>query len=223
MGDLIEQKGEQVKYEFRPVGVWTDPQTDPRRGAHVFKATWRDTLTLLDCEIDRIGGVPPAVIQIDVTKVDIRMDGMLRANAKAGHPGVIVSFQSKFGPLRYATDAHERQYEHGMEGWQANIRAIALALAALRAVDRYGVTKRGEQYTGWKALAAGNSNGFTSADVALQWMRGQDDLEGQELAPGALYRKLARRMHPDTITGNREDWDRLTAARRLLVIEDTLT
>lgn len=31
-------------------------------------------------------------------------------------------------------------------------RAVVLSLAALRAVDRYGVTGRGEQYKGFKAL-----------------------------------------------------------------------
>jgi hypothetical protein len=39
--------------------------------------------------------------------------------------------------------------------WQDNVRGIALGLHALRAVDRYGVTKRGEQYAGWKALSQG--------------------------------------------------------------------
>ena len=36
--------------------------------------------------------------------------------------------------------------------WQANVRGIALALEALRAVDRYGVTQQAEQYRGWTAL-----------------------------------------------------------------------
>lgn len=208
-----------MRYEIRPLVAWTDPVTDPRRGSHVFKARWSDTLALLGDEIEKIDGRDPVVFQIDVQEGDIRLDGMLHANAKVGHPGVVISFDSKYGPLRYATDAHERQYSYALPGWQANIRAIALALQALRAVDRYGVTKRGEQYTGWKALpAAGMAVGpsFLTADAALRWMRGEDELEGAELAPGALYRKLARRMHPDTSTGSSDEWERLDAARQLL-------
>jgi len=39
--------------------------------------------------------------------------------------------------------------------WEANLRAIALSLEHLRAVDRYGVTtEEEEQYTGWLRLPA---------------------------------------------------------------------
>ena len=210
-----------VTYLVRPLGEWTDPETAVRRGAHVFKASWRDTLTFLGDEIEKIGGQSPVVFQIDVQEGDIRLDGMLRANAKVGHPGVVISFVSRYGPLRYATDAYEQQYYGGLPSWQANIRAIALALHALRAVDRYGVTKRGEQYVGWRAITAGGAT-FGSADEAAAWMRvyAADEL-GLVLpatvtqSPKALYRAMARKMHPDQ--GHpRADWDRLDEARRML-------
>lgn len=38
--------------------------------------------------------------------------------------------------------------------WQDNLRAIALGLEALRKVERYGITRGTEQYTGWKMLTA---------------------------------------------------------------------
>lgn len=208
-----------MKYEIRPLMAWTDPETPVRRGAHVFKASWRDTLLLLGDEIEEIGGESPVVFQIDVTEGDIRLDGMLRANAKVGHPGVVISFTSKYGPLRYATDAYEQQYYGGMPSWQANIRAIALALHALRAVDRYGVTKRGEQYVGWRAITSGGSS-FASTDEALRWMRkyAADELgvfTESGVAPKKLYRAMAMKMHPDQ--GHpRADWDRLDEARRML-------
>lgn len=201
-------------YVIRPLAEWTDPVTRDRRGAHVFKASWADTLTLLRDEIEKIGGKPPVVFQIDVQESDLRLDGMLRANAKVGHPGAVISFESKYGPLRYATDAHERVYGFGMASWQANIRAIALALQALRAVDRYGVTKRGEQYVGWKALPAGGSVTFPSADAALRWMREMAALPA-DAPPREVYRTLARKMHPDA-GGTPDDWDRLDAAKLLL-------
>jgi hypothetical protein len=205
-----------MRYEMRPMVAWTDPETNPRRGSQIFKASWRDTLDLLGDEVGKLGG-DLVVVQVDVREGDIRLDGMLKANAKVGHPGVAISFESSFGPLRYATDAHERQYRYAsLDGWQANVRAIALSLTALRAVDRYGVSRRGEQYTGWKALPASTGVTFPSADEALRWMRAQDELEGAELTPTALYRKLARRWHPDAQTSDPGEWEKLSNARTLL-------
>jgi hypothetical protein len=127
-----------------------------------------------------------------------------------------VSFDSDYGPLRYATDAYERDWGHGMPSWQANLRAIALTLEALRAIDRWGVSKRGEQYTGWKALPAGGEVTFPSADAALRWMR---EMAGESVSLRSarlVYRDLAKRMHPDA-GGDTLDWERLSAARLLLM------
>lgn len=134
-----------MRFEIRPIGNWTDPVTEYRASRYRFKAAWSDTLNLLNYEADQLGATL-IVLQIDVTEGDIRRDGMLRANARVGFPGVRVSLDSRHGPLTYATDAYET--------WQANVRGLALALQALRAVDRYGVTKRGEQYRGWLAIEA---------------------------------------------------------------------
>src|ERR1700722_1202505 len=102
-----------MRYEIRPLVAWTDPETGVRRAPHLFRASWEDTLALLSYEIEQLGGQEPAVIQIDIQEGDLRRDGMLRANARVGHPGVVVSFVSRFGPLRYATDAYEREYGYG--------------------------------------------------------------------------------------------------------------
>lgn len=206
-----------MQYEIRPLIAWTDPETPIRRGAHTFRASWRDTLVFLGEEIEKIGGQDPVVFQIDVQEGDIRRDGMLHANARVGHPGVIISFVSKYGPLRYATDTYEQEYNYGLPSWQANIRAIALALHALRAVDRYGVTKRGEQYAGWKAIAAPAAL-FASPGEAAEWMRRyalEINVEYGGLTTRELYKRMAKRMHPDS-GAPRADWDRLDEARRVL-------
>jgi len=213
-----------VRYEIRPLGNWTDPVTDPRASTARFRAKWADTLDLLSRETDLLGATL-VVLQVDVTEGDIRRDGMLRANAKVGFPGVRVSFESKFGPLTYATDAYEQWYGQDMPGWQANIRAIALALEALRAVDRYGVTKRGEQYTGWRAIdaptksarrmttdeatefIAAHAPGFTFAQVRY-------DLEARTKA----YRAAAAVLHPDK-GGNPDQFALLVEAKRVLDTE----
>jgi hypothetical protein len=67
-----------------------------------------------------------------------------------------VSFEKPQGKewvsLRYAMDAYETYDE--------NLRAIALTLQALRAVERYGVAKGGEQYTGWLKLESGHNEAW---------------------------------------------------------------
>jgi hypothetical protein len=205
-----------MRYEIRPLVAWTDPETGNRRSSSRFRASWQDTLEYLSSEIEKVGGREPVVIQVDVQEGDIRLDGMLRANAKVGHPGVVVSFESQYGPLRYATDAYERNWAHGMPGWQANLRAIALTLEALRAIDRWGVSKRGEQYTGWKALPAAAGVTFPSADEALRWMREQTGDNGSLRSARIVYRDLAKRLHPD-VGGSPEEWEKLSAARLLLM------
>lgn len=204
-------------YEFRPL-TWTDKETLRRRGAHLFKASWDDTIELLARETEYLDAGHPVVIQVDAPEAQIRRDGMLHARARVNHPGVAISFQSMYGPLRYATDAYEDSYysRFALTGWQANVRAIALALEALRAVDRYGVTRRGEQYTGWKALEAGNGRLFADAADAESWLRKYAaELGVNPEAPlNSVYRSLARIMHPDH-GGPRADWDRLDAARQL--------
>lgn len=205
-------------YRIRPLGTWTDPVTVSRRSSAVFRATWDASLKLLRAEVDALDGQYPIVIQADITEADIRQDGMLRTRARVGpNPGVIVSFTSRHGPLRYATDAYEQAWSGTLPGWQANVRAIALALEALRAVDRYGVTKRGEQYAGWKAIAA-PAPMFASAEAADRWMREyafELGMTSDHLDVRGLYRAMARRMHPDT-GAPRADWDRLNEAGRLV-------
>jgi hypothetical protein len=134
----------QQRYEIRPLVGWTGPVTKHRRPASTFRAAWSDTLDLLGRETLMLGA-RLVVIQIDVTEGEIRRDGMLRANARVSTPGVKVAFESKHGPLTYATD----EFGH----WQANVRAIAEALTALREVDQYGLGV-GTQYSGFMPSGA---------------------------------------------------------------------
>ncbi len=214
-----------MQFETRPLGLWTDPETAARQGSGVFRASWGSTLELLGFEADQLGA-SLVVIQIDVQEGDLRRDGALKTRARVGHPGVAVSFESRFGPLRYATDRYEPRWPGDPPGWQANVRAVALALQALRAVDRYGVTHRGEQYTGWTAIpsAAPGRGPFTTRAEAEAWMRkcaaeariGRVD----DIGWAGLYRLLAKEMHPDASAGSRDLWDRLDAAADLLGLRE---
>lgn len=137
-----------MKVTFRPLPTWPHPETKPRRNAH-FKVEWHTTLADLEYEIVRLQG-RNILVGAGFRESDLRQDGMPRADRRQApylHPGVEVSFDSMYGHLTYATD----QYV----GWKDNVRAIALSLEALRAVDRHGVSKRGQQYAGWAQLTAG--------------------------------------------------------------------
>jgi hypothetical protein len=111
---------------FRPLPAWTDPQTMNRR-PNPFRAPWDATLRLLRDEADHLGA-SEVVVQVVASEADVRQDGMLRARAAVGHPGAVVSMDTRHGPLRYATDRFRGQYHSNPPDWQVNVRAIALAL-----------------------------------------------------------------------------------------------
>jgi hypothetical protein len=213
-----------MRFETRPLGLWTDPETAARQGSGIFRASWESTLELLGYEAEQLGA-ELVVIQVDVQEGDLRRDGALKSRARVGHPGAAVSFQSRFGPLRYVPDRYALRWSGDPPGWQANVRAIALALQALRAVDRYGVSSRGEQYRGWSALPAarpGSSVLFDDRASAETWMRKAATESGITAWASwdALYRALARRMHPDVNNGGTELWDRLDAAAKVLGVRE---
>src|SRR5690606_32992952 len=105
------------------------------------------------------------------------------------HPGIEISFDSEHGRLVYATDV--------CAFWQHNVRSIALGLEALRAVDRFGISQKGQQYAGWLQL------GYTDDRVE----------RGKRLVEVAGGLTQARKLHHPDLGGDREDWDALQAYR----------
>lgn len=180
-----------------PIREWPGELTRNRTRS-LFKAGLSDTLQLLDREIwnlvDTKAQQDSAEVLIAIPAGDLwRLDGRPRAHAVAEHPGVIFSLDSKHGPLSYPCDTFTT--------WQDNLRAIALALEALRKVDRYGVTKRGEQYRGFLAIeATAAPAGFATASDAAEFLF---DVSRSLATPGkegmaAVLRKAQRMSHPDT-------------------------
>lgn len=190
----------------RPIQQWPGELTAQRRRSS-FKAGWGDTIELLGRELRAIGA-RDVVLQVAMTEKDFRIDGYPRATAKATHPGVILSLQSDVGPLSWPCDT--------FDSWQDNIRGIALSMEALRKVDRYGVTKRGEQYTGWQQLPAGGAtpDGADEAEVLIYSYVGVGELDQASL-PEA-YRRARRNTHPDRNNGDRTDWNRVESAADVL-------
>lgn len=138
-----------MRYTTRPLSDRTWLRAPSWRLTPQFQA-----LDLLERELDMIDG-RDLVIEIDVREQDLRLDGMLRANARADQPAVVVAFESKHGPLLYRSDAYANapSWRDGMhEGWQHNVYAVARTLEALRAVDRYGAAASGEHYLGFRQI-----------------------------------------------------------------------
>lgn len=204
--------------QWEPLTEWPDTDTHPRK-TPLFKAKYDDTLKVLRAELEAIDVTGTVVIQV-VTRnghADLRRDGQLAMRANVTHPGVRVSFTSKFGPTTIATDQFAESYYNRPPDWQANLRAIALGLGHLRTIDRYGIASNGEQYRGWQQLASTGSSGM-SKDVALAVLAEESgeamaDIRG---AAGdvldAIVRKAKRNAHPDVNKTDQLRWDALMQA-----------
>ena len=124
---------------------------------------------------------------------------------------MILAFESKFGHLKYMTDT--------FDDWQENVRAIALGLEALRKVDRYGITKRGEQYVGWKALPSGEGEVYdrmtAAAFISKHSGLHELDIRTKREFCKVAYRKAAQKLHPDK-GGDAALFNRLQKAKELL-------
>lgn len=148
------------------------------------------------------------VIECDVREQDLRLDGTLRANAKAASPAVRLAFDSNVGPLTYATDEFCRpSWRRGgmQEDWQHNVYAVAKSLEALRMVDRYGVSKRGEQYTGWKAIGGGRAMpaSHMTSDEAQNVLSHWAGCRGSTSTRRASTRRPASQSTPTVTTATR--------------------
>jgi hypothetical protein len=196
--------------QCRPIERWPGELTKSRKPSP-FSASWTSTVELLGDELRHIRA-RQIVMQFAIDETDFRNDGLPRANAKAAHPGVILSFtEGRNGqPLQFAVDRFDAPYWRGSrEGWQQNVRAIALGLEALRKVDRYGITRHGEQYTGWKQLPA-------STDPADQIVtRAQAEEIIRHFGGNGDVTAALRATHPDH-GGNPDDFRQVMRAKEIL-------
>lgn len=222
---------------FRPIKVWPDGwrDRDRERVASPFRATYRDTKVLLEDELRHLDAVD-AHVQLDVRPGDVRRDGFMRADAKVGHPGVILTVETPaHGTLVYATDRFMAGWR-GTEGWHVNLRAVALGMEALRKVDRYGIADRGQQYAGYRELGAGTPMGPpkmtveaaarfliahgemgeapATVDEILTATTDLDGVGGEVLT--SYFRHASKALHPDR-GGDPVLFAQLTEARRLLL------
>ena len=189
--------------ELRDMGVQFGPFDGPVPvGEHrdsPFRSSWRQTCKALARELNMLNA-QRAVCELALTAGHWRNDGLPRADARAYSPAVRISFDSKWGPLRYET----AEFWH----WQDNVRAVALSMEALRQVDRYGVSKRGEQYRGWRALPMSTS----AEDSIVTSTQAEAVIERY----GSLKNAI-RKTHPDQ-GGNEDEFRKVMKAREILGI-----
>lgn len=182
-----------IDARFRPLPIWPHDSTpmNARRSRWTFKAPWSNTLDLVEREL-RLLGASNVVIGAGFREQDIRNDGWPRSGARSPeHPGIEISFDTKHGRLIYATDV--------CVWWEHNVRAVGLGLEALRAVDRHGISARGQQYAGFKQLASATS------EPSIQ--------RGRELiAEHGSVRSALRVTHPD-LGGDVADFKAIIAAK----------
>lgn len=193
--------------KVQPIVEWPGALTKNRPYSN-FASSLSSTMETLRREL-RMLNAKDVLMQIAIPREAFRLDGYPRSTAKPEHPGIILTMNSEHGPLSYPCDTYST--------WQDNLRAIALALEALRKVDRYGVTKRGEQYRGFLAIegATAMPAGFQFVDDAWDFIKRMACVDLDETSTRSLILKAQRNTHPDT-GGNAADFDRVTLAEQYL-------
>lgn len=213
-----------LTYQLITDRTWLRPAGD--RAGSQFTASWSATLDLLEREVYALQNRnhPDPVILLDAKHGSLLLDGSrMRANASVRTPAVEVSFDSRQGPMRFRCDrfGHVAPGAHMRVVWQHNVRAIALTLEALRAVERYGASGHGEQYVGYRALPPGGGAFIAGpaepAEVdPWQVLAGATHCNVGSLKVwhehGTLEAKVRRRTHPDMAGGSREAYDMAMSA-----------
>lgn len=212
-----------MEFTVKPMSDYTWLRPVGSRGRSRFTAGYADTLGLLNRELVMLNA-HGVVIELDVAPTKIRRDGMLYANTRPNSPGVVLSFDSRilgqtltYRADAYGTKAWGSKAEHV---WQDNLRAIAVTLEALRAVDRWGAT-HGEQYSGFAAIGAGPGTGIATGMTAtdaigiIRRAAGLPD-DGATAVTPRLVKQARVNTHPDANGGDRTQWNLVEQA------EDTL-
>jgi hypothetical protein len=217
-----------IDVRFVPIEKWPGkdrPSTGNRNAP--FRAKYAATLDLLESELNELHA-KDITIQAFFARQEIRNDGWPYSSAKPRYPGVIVGFRRHFRQWNSKTSSY-REWKEEMSfpcdtfcSWEDNIRAIALALEALRKIDRYGVTQAGEQYKGWARLPEAAPAEEMTREMAAIYIAGYSAVPKDYILAGTTqlndaYRKAAGILHPDNQqTGNHEAFVRLQKAKQIL-------
>ncbi len=206
------------EWVYKPLEGWPREFTAPRKATPFQVTDARLNVAMLRRELLHLGA-RAGIIQTAHREDQIStVTGQPLPDRKPKHPGVIVAADTKHGALKWVCDDCAK--------WTDNLRAIALTLERLRLADRYGVTRRGEQYAGWKMLpgpitaaAQGNAQGMT-IDEAARFVGGVCGVSAGVILESkswweTAYKSAAKRLHPD-VTKDAGSWKKLMDAKQLL-------
>jgi hypothetical protein len=208
-----------IDLRFRPLTRWIGQKraTHNRKRAS-FSTPYVKLLDRLEYELKNLKALN-VVVEAGFREDQIRNDGWPYGSASPREPGVILSFDSKYGPLSLPCDYFTE--------WQKNLHAITLHLEHLRLATAYGVGEHGEQYRGWKALPppGGEHSLQELAERLISFSEMGAVYTAERLLndPDAfdkVYRAAARNTHVDRavhIAGWRpESWGEVQEARRII-------
>ena len=124
---------------YRTIPSWPDAETPAaqRLSRYQFKATAFNTQQLLQSEAAKLHASDLIVEVVGSSELFYRDGTGIRSDRanKVAHVGVVVHLiGTRFGDLRYSCDT--------FGGWEANLRAVALGLEALRKVGKPWVNLR---------------------------------------------------------------------------------
>ena len=200
-----------TELQFRSLDRWPRTPTAVRVRAR-FSDDYGKTIALLERELRHLKA-RDVVVLADCAESDLRRDGTLRAGCRLRSPGIVLCFNGKHGPVRMPCDRYD--------DWRDNLRAIAVSLEALRAVDRHGVTTSGEQYRGWTALPpAAGAEGMTVDAAAAEISTHAPFISGDWIKTDVEAFRTALRTarvktHPDK-GGSEESFKRIELAADVL-------
>jgi len=177
-----------IDLRFVPLENWPGIQTPNwKRKDGSFRASYAKTLDQLEYELNALKA-KNITVQAYFGRDQIRNDGWPFSKANPAGPGVVLSFTSKNGELSFPCDTYK--------AFDDNLRAIVLALEALRAVDRYGVTQHAEQYKGWSRLPPAPQNMRATDALAFVALHSGIQPQASDQFEKA-YRVAAKKLHPD--------------------------
>lgn len=175
--------------------------SDGVRSARSSNPNWSKAFELLRYELHRIGA-KDVVIEAGYKPHQVRADGWPYSNASPEHQQVRVSFKKGNVPISFFQGA----FSGSIGCVPYNVWLIGMTLQALRAVDRYGCTRAGEQYRGWSQLPSSiQAAEWSNVEEAARWLIAQasplmmrpEAIIGNPENLRIAYRHAANRVHPD--------------------------